>query len=60
MTIQCSKYCGLCSTGASRMEKAKYNTHGQAKYHDDGRSTCTRNKFSIYRPYNKSVVHEDN
>ena len=30
----------------SRMEKAKYNTHGRAKYNDDGRFTYTRNKCS--------------
>ena len=41
------KYCGLLFTGASRIEKAKYNTHGQ--YNDDERFTCTRNKFNIYK-----------
>ena len=29
------KYCGLRSTGTSRIEQAKYNTHGQ--YNDDER-----------------------
>ena len=41
-TTVVNNYSGLCSTGTSRMEKAKYNrhTHGQANYHDDGRFTC--------------------
>ena len=42
-----SKYCGLYSTSTSHMEKAKSNTHGQAKYHDDGRFTCTHNLIGI-------------
>ena len=45
------KYCELCSNGTSRMDKAKYNAHGQAKYTHDGRFTCTRNKCSALVQY---------
>ena len=33
------------------MVKAKYNTHGQAKYKDDGRFTCTRDKCNAFVQY---------
>ena len=36
----------MSSTGTSRMMKSKYNTHGQAKYHDDGRFTLCTRKFT--------------
>ena len=55
------KYCGLCSTGTSRIAKAKNNTHGTSQYNDE-RFTCTRNKCSaVHRSvYYASVVHEHN
>ena len=48
--IMCSiyMYCGLFSTGTSRMENAKYNAHGQAKYHIDGRFTLVMCVLVLY------------
>ena len=51
MTILNIVDCGLCSTGTSRIEKAKYMRYGQAKYNDDGRCTCTRIKCNALAQY---------
>ena len=45
------KHCGLCCMCTSHIEKAKYNTHGQAKYNDDGRFTCSCNKCNALVQY---------
>ena len=45
------KYCQLCSTGTSRIETAKYNTHDKRNIimTDDVHVPVTSAEFSIYK-----------